>query len=1223
MIQGVLCDRPPSAPSSCCAVAGEKTLARDKRMSQSERIAALEQALQQRILVLDGAMGTAIQSYALEARDFGGTEYEGCNEHLVLTRPDVIEAIHRGYLEAGADIIETNTFGGTRIVLGEYGLQDRVFEINYTAAQLARRVADAFSRPEAPRFVAGSMGPGTKTISVTGGVTFDQVRKVYAEQASALIQGGVDVLYLETQQDTLNVKASLLGIADAQRDLGSNVPVVLSVSIETMGTMLAGQSIEALYVSVAHWDLLAIGMNCATGPDFMTDHLRTLAEISRFPISVFPNAGLPDEEGHYHETAEQLARKVERFCAEGWVNIVGGCCGTTAEHIRALAEVVRKYPPRRAHPARRCVVSGVEVLVIDQDTRPVLVGERTNVLGSRKFKELVAAGDWDQAAEVARAQVRKGAHVLDVCLQDPDRNEVEDMTRFLEVLVRKIKVPLMIDSTDPAVIEEALKRTPGKSIINSINLEDGEERFARVVPLARTYGAALVVGCIDENKEQAQAITRERKLEIALRSFDLLTRKYQVPAEDLIFDALVFPVGTGDRNYIGSGLETIEGIRAIKEHLPECKTILGISNVSFGLPPAGREVLNSVFLYHAVQAGLDLAIVNSEKLERYPSIPEEERRLAEDLIWWRGEDPVAAFTAYFRAKTREAKVDARRDLPLDERLARYVIEGSKDGLFADLDEALRTRKPLEIINGPLMAGMDEVGKLFARNEMIVAEVLQSAEVMKAAVAYLEPHMEKAESAVKGTVLLATVKGDVHDIGKNLVDIILGNNGFRIVNLGIKVPPEELVRAYRQHEPDLIGLSGLLVKSAQMMVVTAQDLKNAGIRCPILVGGAALSDRFTRMKIAPAYDGLVAYARDAMAGLELANQLVDPARREELMRKLEQETERLLASTAPARQAEPAPESPRRSNVEPVREVPLPPDLRVHVLSDYDLDEVFRFINPVMLYNRHLGFKGEFEEALARGDAKALDLAEAVAEVQAFMVSHPEIHARAVYRFFPANSEGERLHIFSSDKRTILATFHFGRQSDPPYLCLADFTLPLDSGRTDYVCLLATTIGPGVRQIAEEWKQRGDYLRSHILQVLALEGAEAFAELLHQKIREMWGFPDPADLSLQDIFKARYRGIRVSFGYPACPRLEDQEILFRLLEVTRHIGVHLTEGYMMDPEGSVSALVFHHPQARYFRLTDQDLERLERAIEEERRNAAGQAGQTARGSGRAVEQPTIQ
>lgn len=1167
-------------------------------MQPEERVAALRAAMENRILVLDGAMGTAIQGFGLSAEDFGGAAFEGCNENLVRTRPDVIDSIHRGYLEAGADIIETNTFGGTRLVLAEYGLADHVHEINFRAAQLARQAADAFSTPDWPRFVAGSMGPGTKTISLTGGVTFDEVRTLFAEQARALVEGGVDLLYLETQQDTLNVKAALLGIEDAFAQLGRKVPVVLSVSIETMGTMLAGQSIEALYASVAHRDLFAIGMNCATGPDFMTDHVRALAEISRFPISVYPNAGLPDEHGHYHESPEDLARKVERFCAAGWVNIIGGCCGTTAEHIRLLADVARRHRPRHAQVARRCVVSGIEALVIDEDTRPILVGERTNVLGSRQFKKLVAEGAWEMAAEVARNQVRKGAHVVDVCLQDPDRDEVEDVRRFLEVLVKAIKVPIMIDSTDPVVVEEALKRTPGKSIINSVNLEDGEARIARVVPLARAYGAALVVGCIDEDKVQAQAITKERKLAIALRAHEILTRKYGVPPEDIFFDALVFPVGTGDPNYIGSGAETIEGIRAIKQALPQCKTILGISNVSFGLPPAGREVLNSVFLYHAVQAGLDLAIVNTEKLERYPAIPEEERRLAEDLIWWRGQDPVGAFTAYFRAKAPQQKNTASRDLPLDERLARYVVEGSRDGLFADLDEALRTRTPLEIINGPLMAGMDEVGRLFAENKLIVAEVLQSAEVMKAAVAYLEPHMEKSENSLRGTIVLATVKGDVHDIGKNLVDIILSNNGFRIINLGINVPPQELVRAYREHRPDAIGLSGLLVRSAQMMVTTGQELKEAGVRCPILVGGAALSNQFTRTRIAPAYDGLVAYARDAMTGLDLAKQIVDPDKRAELERRLREETARLLGQTS-TRPTVPATDSkPLRSHVRPVEEIPLPPDLKLHIVDDYDLDTIFTYINPKMLYNRHLGYQGDFETALAGGERTARELAERVAEVQSFMVRHPELRARAVYRFFRVASEGNRLHVLSSDGRQVLGTFHFGRQSDPPYLCLADYVWPIDSNRADYLCMFATTIGPDVRPIAEEWKARGDYLRCHILQVLALEGAEAFAELLHKKIREMWGFPDPPGTTMKDLFQAKYRGRRYSFGYPACPRLEDQEILFQLLGVTEHIGVRLTQGYMMDPEGSVSALVFHHPEAQYFRLSQSDIERLERAIAEE-------------------------
>ena len=1168
-------------------------------MSANDRIAALRAALKERILVLDGAMGTAIQAANLAADDFGGPALEGCNEHLVLTRPDVIESIHRGYLEAGADIIETDTFGGTRVVLAEYGLQDKVYEINFTAAQLGRRAADALSTTKRPRFVAGSMGPGTKTISVTGGITFDEVRSAFLDQTVGLVEGGSDVLYLETQQDTLNVKAALLGIEDAFARLGRQLPVVVSVSIETMGTMLAGQSIESLYVSVENRDLFAIGMNCATGPDFMTDHLRTLAEISRFPISLFPNAGLPDEEGCYNELPEMLARKVERFCREGWVNIVGGCCGTTAEHIRLLADVASRYEPRRVRTVRRSVVCGIETLTIDQDTRPVIVGERANVLGSRKFKDLIAAGEIDQAAEVGRAQVRKGAHVLDVCLQDPDRNEIADLTGFLEMLVKKVKVPIMIDSTDAVAVEEALKRTQGKSIINSINLEDGEEKFERVVPLARIYGAAVVVGCIDEDKQQAQAITRERKQQIAQRAHDLLTKKYGMAAEDIFFDALVFPVGTGDTNYIGSGVETIEGIRLIKQALPECKTILGVSNVSFGLPAAGREVLNSVFLYHCVQAGLDMAIVNSEKLERYPLIPEEERRLAEDLIWWRGDDPIAAFTAHFRSKSPKKTVEQRKDLPLDERLGRYILEGSKDGLFADLDEALQSKRPLGIINGPLMAGMDEVGRLFGANEMIVAEVLQSAEAMKAAVSYLEPYMEKADAASKAKILLATVKGDVHDIGKNLVDIILGNNGFKIINLGIKVPPEELIKAYREHMPDAIGLSGLLVKSAQMMVVTAQDLKAAGISCPILVGGAALSNRFTRLKISPAYDGVVAYAKDAMTGLDLANQLADPDKRAALALRLVKEGEQLVAAgPKPRNDAGAQAVVPRRSAVQPVAEVPLPPDLKLHAIQDYDLSEIFRYINPAMLYTRHLGFKGKFDEALAAGDTKAKELSEQVAAVEAVMLERSDITARAVYRFFPAHGDGDSLRIYAGDGRTVVERFQFGRQAVEPYLCLADFVAPAESGRADYVCLFATTVGPGVRALAETWKEQGAHLKSHILQVLALEGAEAFAELLHKKIREMWGFADPAGTTTGDLFKGRYRSARVSFGYPACPRLEDQDKLFRLLDVSKHIGVHLTEGYMMQPEGSVTALVFHHPEARYFNLSPEDVQRLERSIDQQ-------------------------
>jgi len=1161
--------------------------------TETVRIKLLRDLIARRIVILDGAFGTSVQNMNLSAADFGGPELEGCNENLVRTRPDRIRAMHDSFLDAGTDIIETASFGSTPLVLTEYRLQDHAREISRLSAKIARAAADADSTPDRPRFVAGSMGPTTKTISVTGGVTFDALAASYEEQALGLIEGGADLLLVETVQDTLNCKAALVAIENANAKLGTAAPIAISGTIETMGTLLAGQDVDAFYTSLVHRDLLWLGLNCATGPDFMTDHLRTLSEICRFPIACVPNAGLPDEEGHYNETPEMIARKLAGFAESGWINLVGGCCGTTPRHIQLLVEMAAGKTPRTPSTLIRCAVSGIETLVIDHDTRPIIVGERTNVLGSRKFKRLIGEGKIEEASEIGRLQVRRGAHVLDVCLQDPDRDETTDLTRFLEMLVKKVKVPIMIDSTDARVVEEALKRSQGRALINSINLEDGAEKFERITPLVRRYGAMVVVGCIDDDKTQAQAVTRDRKLQIANRSYNLLTDKYGLTPEDIAFDALVFPVGTGDKNYIGSAVETIEGIRLIKQALPRAKTILGVSNVSFGLPEAGREVLNSVMLYHCVQAGLDLAIVNAEKLERYPLIPEEERKLAEDLIWWRGDDPIAAFAAHFRTKKSKPSIESRKALSLNERLALYILEGSKQGLFEDLDEALRTSGPLEIINGPLMKGMDEVGRLFNANQMIVAEVLQSAEAMKAAVSHLEPHMEKTESSNKGRILLATVKGDVHDIGKNLVEIILSNNGYQIVNLGIKVPPDELVRAVRAHRPDAIGLSGLLVKSAQMMVITAQDLKSAGIRCPILVGGAALSNRFTRMKIAPEYDGLVAYANDAMNGLDLAGQIMDPARRELLANHLTAETNRLL--DAPRPRAPTAPALAVKSSIRQDVEIPKPPDLKLHVIRDYDLGEIFPYINPVMLYTRHLGFKN-FERALAVNDPKAVELRDQVAAIEEEMLRHADIKASAVYKFFPAQSDGESVLIYTSDGKSVLESFIFGRQAADEGLSLADFVAPRGTERMDYVALFVTTVGPGVRALADQWKDSGDYLKSHILQVLALEGAEAFAELLHQRIRAMWGFADPEGLKKKDLFQARYRGRRVSFGYPACPRLEDQEQLFRALEVEKNIAVHLTEGYMMEPEGSVSALVFHHPEAKYFALSPSDLERLERQLD---------------------------
>jgi 5-methyltetrahydrofolate--homocysteine methyltransferase len=1130
----------------------------------------LQQQLEKKILIIDGAMGTMIQSAQLSAEDFGGEQYEGCNEYLSLTAPHVIERIHEAYLQAGADIIETNTFGATSIVLDEYHLGHLALELNIESAKLARKVADAYSTPEWPRFVAGSMGPTTKTLSVTGGITFEQLVAAYEEQARGLLLGGVDLLLLETCQDTLNVKAGFIGITKAFESVGKKVPIMISGTIEPMGTTLAGQTIESFFISVQHMKPFAVGLNCATGPEFMTDHLRTLASLANTAVSCYPNAGLPDEEGRYHETPEMLAKKIQRFAEKGWINIVGGCCGTTPEHIHAIAEAVRDIPPRPIPSSFNLhAVSGIDPLIYDETMRPLFVGERTNVIGSRKFKRLIAEEKYEEAAEIARAQVKNGAHVIDICLADPDRNEQEDMEKFIQQVIKKVKVPLVIDSTDERVIECALTYSQGKAIINSINLEDGEERFEKVVPLIHKYGAAVVVGTIDE---QGMAIDAGRKLEIALRSYDLLVNKYGISPHDIIFDPLVFPVGTGDEQYIGAAKETIEGIRLIKERLPQCLTILGISNVSFGLPPVGREILNSVFLYHCTQAGLDYAIVNTEKLERFASIPEEEVRLAEELLFNTNEETLNAFIQFYRDKTKEPK-KAKTELSLEERLANYVIEGTKEGLFADLEQALQTYSdPLDIINGPLMAGMDEVGRLFNDNQLIVAEVLQSAEVMKAAVAFLEPYMAKKESSTKGKVILATVKGDVHDIGKNLVDIILSNNGFHVIDLGIKVTPQKLIKAVQAEKPDIIGLSGLLVKSAQQMVVTAQDLRQAGISIPILVGGAALSRKFTENKIAPEYDGIVLYAKDAMEGLALANQLQQNEIEYTKTQKQEAEAEKAAPTVIAA-----------KSNVSTDVPVFVPADLERHILKDISLSHIIPYVNWQMVLGHHLGLKGKVKRLLEEKDEKALMLKQVVDDLLQQAQQEQWITPAAVYQFFPAQSEGNRIYIYSpEDKRTIIETFEFPRQSRAPYLCLADYLKSTESGQIDYVGFFAVTAGKGIRELAQRWKENGEFLKSHAIQALALEIAEGLAELIHQIMRDRWGFPDDPDFTMEQRFAAKYQGQRFSFGYPACPNLEDQEKLFRLLH-PEEIGVHLTDGYMMEPEASVSAIVFAHPEARYFNV----------------------------------------
>ncbi len=1206
---------------------------------REDRTKLLKTLLDERILVLDGAMGTMIQQRNLTADDFGGPALEGCNENLVLTRPDVILDIHQKYFEAGADIVETDTFGSTPLVLAEYGLDDECYDINVAAAKLARLAAAESSTPNKPRFVAASIGPTTKAITVTGGVTFAQLIEHFYQQVRGLAEGGADILLVETCQDTRNIKAALIGIQKAFDELGYKLPIMVSGTIEPMGTMLAGQAADALVASLQHVDLLSIGLNCATGPEFMTDHIRTIHNLSNTRVSCYPNAGLPNEEGLYLETPTSLASALERFVKNGWLNIVGGCCGTTPAHIKAIAEMVDGKPPRKFRAARKSWYSGIELVEATDDNRPLIVGERTNEVGSRAFKRLITEEKFEEATEIARAQVKSGAHIIDINLENTDRDELADIDRFYEKVIHKVKVPFMIDTTNAKAIERALTYCLGKSIINSINFEDGEEKFHKVLPLVKKFGAAIVIGSIDEDKQQAQAITRERKLAIAQRARDYCVA-HGIPEEDLIFDALVFPCATGDENYIGSAVETIEGVRLIKQALPKCKTVLGVSNVSFGLPPAAREVINSVFLYHATKAGLDLAIVNAEKLERYATIPAKEKKFVEDLLWNhppassvaapgavaavanRGlfnapddyrrqtkeqraainQHHIAAINDHFR--TAESRVKKKTsDLPLDGRLANYILEGTKEGLIPDLTLKLKEAGPLDIINGPLMDGMKEVGRLFNANELIVAEVLQSAEAMKAAVAHLEQFMEKKADSTKGKVLLATVKGDVHDIGKNLVEIILSNNGFTIINLGIKVPPEDLIKAYREHKPDAIGLSGLLVKSAQQMVITAGDLKQAGITVPLLVGGAALSDKFTRNRIAPSYERVVVYCKDAMTGLSIMNRLMDPAERDKVTTE-----HKPVAVAVVAEKEEEFPETTERSSrVRVLHAVGAPyPDRKVRDVPQ--LREIWEYINPQMLYVRHLGFKSNFEKALAARDPKALELHNVVEDVKAEAAKFMKV--KAVWQFFDAEAEGNSIRLFSHHEGTKGTkpdhVFNFHRQRKPDGLCLSDYVNPpqrFESGSPrpvrgegqgegallhDSVCLFVVGAGAGIRQRAEEYKAKGEYLKSHALQALAIETAEGCAEWLHRRIREDWGFPDPADMTMIDRFTTKYQGRRYSFGYPACPALEDQAGIWKLLK-PEEIGVQLTEGFMMDPEASVSALVFHHPDCAYFGVGDATME----------------------------------
>jgi len=1161
-------------------------------MKRLQRINLLKETLSKRILVLDGATGTALQTKNLTPKDFGGEEFDGCNENLVLISPHIVASVHDLYLDAGADIIETNSFGGAKIVLSEYNLQAKAHEINFQSAKIARARADAYTEkdPSKPRFVAGSMGPTTKSLSVTGGISFDELSTNFYEQARSLYEGGIDYFLLETCNDTRNIKAGLLGINKFLSEVEEKIPVAVSVTIEAMGTMLAGQSIEALAAAVSHQDLLYVGLNCATGPDFMTDHIRTLSQMLKTRVSCVPNAGLPDENGKYRETPQMVATVLERFIDQGWINLIGGCCGTNQEHIKAMALMAKNKKPRQTENIIGSWLSGVDFLDVTDEKRPLLVGERTNVIGSKKFKDLITAKKFDEAAEIAKDQVKKGAHIIDVCLANPDSNELEDMKNFLEKLVHKIRAPLMIDTTDDQVMALGLTYSQGKAIINSINLEDGETRFKKVLPLAKKFNAALVVGTIDDDPENGMAVTRERKLEVAKRSHDLLVNKYGYPEEDIYWDPLVFPCATGDEKYLGSAQETIEGIRLIKKTFPRTKSAIGVSNVSFGLPPVGREILNSVFLYHCVLAGLDLAIVNAEKLRRFSSLSEEEIKLSEDLIFNRTPNAVENFVSAFRDKKVLKEAKSHAELSVPERLKLYILEGTKKGIVEDLNEQLKIMTPLQIINGPLMEGMSEVGKLFNANKLIVAEVLQSAESMKAAVAHLEQFMEKKDDQIKGKIVLATVKGDVHDIGKNLVDIILSNNGFKVINLGIKIGSEQIIEAAREHKPDMIGLSGLLVKSAMQMITTAEDLSNAGIHAPVLCGGAALSRNFVRNKVHEAYkDGTAIYAKDAMDGLRLANLIMN---KEEFIQYEEEwankKTEETTAFFRPINIDSDS--QIRCPQIKVCEIIPSAPDYDRHTLKDISIDQIFTFINPFMLYGKHLGIQRKLvQQLIDKNDHELQNSPEGIKALEIFnevkkvfdLYKTTHLIPSAVYQFFKASAEGNSI-AFHNNENKKMTTFTFPRQKKSEGLCLSDFVSPSTQPLQDNIALFVVSVGKNIKEKIEELKLAGHYLHSHILASMALELAEAFAELLHEKIRGMWKLEDPKNMTMTDKHLAKYQGKRYSFGYPACPIIEDQKTLFELLK-PEELGINLTEGFMMEPEASVSAMVFHHHQATYFNV----------------------------------------
>jgi 5-methyltetrahydrofolate--homocysteine methyltransferase len=1162
----------------------------------TERAGALRSALAERVVVADGAMGTMLQASDATAADFRGQE--GCNEVLNVTRPDIIRSVHRAYLDAGADCITTNTFGANLGNLGEYGIAEQITELSQSGARLAREVADEFTAADGvPRWVLGSIGPGTK-LPTLGHVTFRELRDSYFENAAGLLRGGADALIIETCPDLLQAKAAIIGSKRAVAAVAPHALVIAQLTIETTGTMLLGSEIGAALTALEPLGIDMIGLNCATGPGEMSEHLRYLAAHSRIPVSCEPNAGLPELTSHgayYPLTPDELAQAHERFVSEFGLSLVGGCCGTTPAHVAALVGRLgtrrpggRPLTPRRPRPEPG-VASLYAHVPFRQDTAFLAIGERTNANGSKAFREAMIEDRFEDCVAIARSQTRDGAHLLDVCIDYVGRDGVADMREIAGRLATAATLPLVLDSTEPAVIEAGLELIGGRSVVNSVNYEDGDgpdSRIARVMPLIREHGAAVIALTIDE---RGQARTAEWKLAVATRLIEDLTKNWGMRLSDIIVDCLTFPISTGQEETRRDALETIDAIAALKRRYPDVQTTLGVSNVSFGLKPAARAVLNSVFLAECVRVGLDSAIVHPSKIVPLARIPDDQRQVAMDLVYDRrrdGYDPLQRMLEMFEGvDAASAKADRAAELaalPLWERLKRRIVDGERPGLEADLDAALAERPALEIINDVLLDGMKTVGDLFGSGQMQLPFVLQSAEVMKSAVGYLEPHMERSDAAGRGTIVLATVRGDVHDIGKNLVDIILSNNGYQVVNIGIKQPISAIISAAEDHGADVIGMSGLLVKSTVVMRDNLAELNSRGLagRWPVLLGGAALTRAYVEQDLAALFEGDVRYARDAFEGLRLMNAAM-AVKRGDPGAKLPELRERRVRATAPVEWDDvPVTDATVRSDISHENPVPEPPFWGTRVVKGLPLAEYGAYLDERATFMGQWGLKPsrkaggpDYEELVETEGRPRLRMWLERAQTEGLL------QAAVVYGYFRCASEGNDL-IVLSESGEELERFTFPRQRRDARLCLADYFRPASSGQTDVIAFQLATMGPAVSGATAELFAKNAYREYLELHGLSVQLTEALAEYWHVRVRRELGIDaaDPADLD--GFFSVRYQGARYSIGYPACPDLADRAKIARLLAPER-IGVQLSEEMQLHPEQSTDAIVVHHPEAKYF------------------------------------------